>query len=235
MDSATFKRNVLRTVGVKTAKFGLRSTARDPVATNVLHGIFGLNTEVGGLLQTMRPYILGYQLNQGMLQDAFTAFGGVSYFVVLLAKALKVKVPGAGTKHHLKGMTPGEALMKLNTLSGDLLYFGMDVFHGGMANPADAAPLVKQFIELLWPLMYELLQVPPADVFEAYSNALAQGYPEGVFSTEPEVAKAAITLVRAAEQGVINDALIVRAQALADKKAATAAKKAEKAKVADAA
>jgi hypothetical protein len=223
MDTASFKRNVLRTVGVKTAKFGLRNTARESVDTNALHGVFGLNTEVGGLLQNMRPYILGVQLNDGMLQDAFTSFGGVSYYLVLLAKTLKVKVPGSGTKRHLKGMTPTEALLRLNSLSGDLLYFGMSVFHGGLGDKEGAAQLVEQFIEVFWPLMYELLGVPPAQVFEDYIAKVAPGFPEGMFSTDAEVAALAVKQVKADEQTAIDSAIAASKQAREDKKAAKAA------------
>jgi hypothetical protein len=102
MDSATFKRNVSRTLAVRTAKYGLKQVARNTKSTNTLYGIFGLNTEIGGLLQGLQPYLLGYQLNQDLLQSTFTSLGGVAYFVMVLAQNLKVKVPGAGRMRRLR-------------------------------------------------------------------------------------------------------------------------------------
>jgi hypothetical protein len=176
---------------VRTAKYGLKQVARNTKSTNTLYGIFGLNTEIGGLLQGLQPYLLGYQLNQDLLQSTFTSLGGVAYFVMVLAQNLKVKVPGAGRMRRLHDITKTEALLRLNTLAVDLLYHGMSAFNGAEINKEAVSEIVAEVIALLWPLTYDMLGVPPADVFEDYSARLAAGFPEGLFAKDVETYRAA--------------------------------------------
>jgi hypothetical protein len=211
MDTGIFKRNVFRTVLVKTAKVGLRDTARTSPTTNLFHGIIGFNTEVGGLLQGLNPYLLGEQLNDTLLQNTFTSLGGVSYYTVMLAKTLKVKIPGSGKKVHLKHYTKTEALLKLNSLSVELLYQAMGVFNGGVWDTEAIKMVIDQVIEVLWPLTYDLLAVTPSVVFESYSARLEAGYPTGLFSADKDAYKVAAEQLKAME-----------AAALAEKHAKTA-------------
>jgi hypothetical protein len=225
MDSATFKRDVFRTVGVKTAKFGLRNTARSNADANLFHGIMGLNTEVGGMLQGLQPYLLGFQLSPELLQNAFLSLGGVGYYAVMVAKTLKVKVPGAGKKSKLKDMTPTEALLTLDQLAGDLLYAAMGVFHSGEVSKADAAVAIEQFMKVLWPVAYDLVSVPMSDVFENYVERIAPAYPVGLFSTNEEMIGNAKTAMLADEDQHIQQYVDARKQAQAVKKSAKLAVK----------
>jgi hypothetical protein len=214
METANFKRNVLRTISVRAAKAGVRNALRSQVATNTMHGIFGLNTEVGALMDGLNPYLLGFQLNDELLQTTFTAMGGVCYYTVLLAKVLKVKIPGSGKKVHLDG-TKTEGLLELQSTAQGMLYGIMSVFHGENMNLEDVAKDVKSIIDLIWPLTYDLLGVTPAEVFADYSSRLAAGYPEGLFSTDKEVFDAARKVMREQEK-VALAALSVPADDLGD-------------------
>lgn len=204
MDTAAFKRNVFRTISVKTAKAGLRYTARNTPATNVLHGIIGLNTEVGGLMAGVQPFLLGFQLNDAVLQNLFQALGGVSYYAVLLAKTLKVKIPGSGKKVHLHSLTKTEAILQLNALTNDLLYHATGVFNGKDLDLVTVASNVEAIIDTIWPLTYDMLGVTVADVFADYSERLAPGFPAGLFSTDDVEYKAALTVFKAQEKAALD-------------------------------
>jgi hypothetical protein len=192
MDSNRFKRNVLRTVSARVTKFGLRNTARATVNAHVFHAIAGLNTEVGALIQGMQPFLLGFQLNQDILQNAFMSLGGVSYYTMLLSKVLKVKVPGSGKKLHLINLTKTEALLKLHEVSLELSYQGMSVFHGEAIDLEVIKDLTQALIGIIWPLTYDLFKVTPSFVFEDYSNRLSAGFPAGLFSDDQEEFKVAL-------------------------------------------
>jgi len=204
METAAFKRNVFRTLSVKTAKAGLRYTARNTPATNVFHGIVGLNTEVGRLMAGVQPFLLGFQLNDAVLQNLFQALGGVSYYAVLLAKTLKVKVPGSGKKVHLHSLTKTEAILQLNALTNALLYDATGVFVGNDINFAEIAVTVQAIIDTIWPLTYDMLGVPVADVFEDYSARLAAGLPPGLFSKDEVEYKAALAVFKANEKAALD-------------------------------
>lgn len=203
METAKFRRNVMRTVSPKIAKAGLRNAVRTTSNVHVLHAIVGLNTEVGALLQSMQPFLLGFQLNQDVLSGSFTTMGGVSYYLMLLAKVLKVKVPGSGKKLHLSTLTKTEALLKLQELSCDLMYQAMKVFHGESIDMESVKALTQGMIGLMWPLTYDLFNVTPSVVFEDYNNRLSAGFPEGLFSDDQEVVKTAVEMLKQHEVEVI--------------------------------
>jgi hypothetical protein len=225
MNSNSFERSVMRTVSPLLAKEGLRDVARSNQTTNLLHGIIGLNTEIGGLLQNLQPYLLGFQLNNELLQATFTSLGGVNYYAVLLAKTLKVKVPGSGKKVHLQAMTKTEAVLRLNSLSVDLLYEAMAVFRGEPINTEATATLVEDFLSTIWPMTYDLLGVTPSQVFDSYAERLAAGYPEGLFSDDKEVVKQALANQKAFAKKLIAARKADKAKDAAERKAAKEAAK----------
>jgi hypothetical protein len=236
MDSNSFKRNVLRTVSPRLAKVGLRDIASNNQTTNLLHGIAGLNAEVGGLMENLNPYLLGFQLNNDLLQSAFMSLGGVSYYAVLLAKATGVKVPGSGKKVRMTAltktgvvdhnMTKTEAILHLNKLANDMQYEAMAAFRGEPINVEATADLVEQFLGTLWPTTYDLLGVTPSQVFEAYNERLAAGFPEGLFGADKEAVKAALVALKGRESNLIASRKAQKEQAREAKKAANAQKKA---------
>lgn len=199
MDSASFKRNVFRTLSPKTSKAGLRGVARTTPGVHIMYAITGLNTEVGALMESLKPFVLGFQLNSAMKQDAFLAFGGVSYFAVMLAKVIKAKVPGSGKKVHLHGLTKTEALLKLNSLSNDLMYTTMRVFRNEEWDLDEIKAQTEEVLQVLWPLIYDLLGVAPALIFEDYCARLAPGFPEGLFSVEEAQYKPALAALKEQE------------------------------------
>jgi len=195
MNSNQFKRNVMRTVSARMAKAGLHNATRKVVGTNVLHAIVGLNTEVGALLQSMQPFLLGNQMKPQWIEDAYTPFGGVSYYVMMLAKSLKLKIPGSGKKVKLVGMTKTEGLLALNNMSVDLLYHAMAVLQGNAMDFDTLQADVSNIIGVLWPLMFDLLGVPPAVVFENYCARLEAAYPQGLFSNDKDEVNMALVAV----------------------------------------
>lgn len=182
MDTARYKRNVFRTLSIKGAKAGLRGVARSTLHTNVAHAIVGLNTEVGELFEGLQPYLLGFQLRDEMKQNAFEELGDFSYYMIVLAKALKLKVPGSGKKTKLVHMTKTEALLKINGLSVDLLDQFKKTFYGRELDLEKIAPIAQEILNLYWPLVYDLLGVTPAVVFEGNIAKLEKRYPDGMFS-----------------------------------------------------
>lgn len=103
MDTNQFKGNVIKTLSQKPARAGLRHLAGNQVRTNIAHCITGFADEVSELFGAMRGYILGEQFSDQMRKDATEEFGDIAYFLVTLAKQLKVKVPSAGKKLKLEG------------------------------------------------------------------------------------------------------------------------------------
>lgn len=214
METAVFKRNVLRTLSAKTAKAGLRTIARKTPSVFVLQAIIGLNTEFGRLKNALHPYMLGHQLTDGIRTDAKSSAGGVYYYTVLLARTLKTKIPGSGKKVHLKDMTMTEGLLKLDTLTGDLMYSAAGVFSGEDLDLDDIKATCDSIIALLWPLTYDLIGTTPAEVFEEYMAGLSNVFPTGLFSSDDAEYKAALAQLKADEVGttqVVDDGSMVAA------------------------
>lgn len=225
MDTPVFKKNVFRTLSVKSAKYGLRNIASNTQSTNVVHGILGLNTEVGGLLQRLQPYLLGFQLNNDALQSAFEGLGGVLYFTVILAKTLSIKIPGSGKKVHLQDLTKTEAILRLNTLSSDLMYHTMDMVHGEDLGIPSITKTVEEVLAVLWPLTYDLVGVTPSMVMEDYSNRLAAGLPTGLFDASKEVWEPALKTFQENEKNILQARIDMKKSEREAKKAANVLKK----------
>lgn len=133
METALYRRNVFKTLGVKPAKAGLRYASRNTARTNVLHAAVGLATEVGELIEVMENYLLIGRSTAEEKNLALEEMGDFAYYMMVMAKITKAKVPGSGKKLKLEG-TRGAALLNLQRLiigdKGVLDIAKKAVFHG---------------------------------------------------------------------------------------------------------
>lgn len=114
MQIGTFRKNVAKTVGTKSAKAGLRLVAKNTQRTNIFHTAVALQTEVGHLFTALTPYLRGEQFSKTTEQAALPVFGDVGASLVSLARILKVKTPTSTKKSKLVG-TRMPALLALAT------------------------------------------------------------------------------------------------------------------------
>lgn len=121
MDNILYRKNVFKTLSIKPAKLGLKFVSRNTVRTNVFHAGLGLFTEAGEFVTGLAPYLLGSsKLTEPMKVNAFEEMGDMGYYLAVLAKSLKVKLPSSGKKVKLKGMTRSEAILKLLAASSEI-------------------------------------------------------------------------------------------------------------------
>lgn len=131
MDNGTYKKNVLRTLSVAPARLGLRLMTRNTARMNVFHAVIGMASETMELQGGLKDYVTGAsKLTDGMKLRAFEEAGYLTYYLTVISKFLKVKVPGSGKKVKLKSMTRTEALMGLVVIAGDMLDLAKKYMYG---------------------------------------------------------------------------------------------------------
>ena len=138
MENSVYKSNVFKTLSVKPAKLGLKYVSRNTNRTNVMHAAIGLMTEAGELLEGLTPYILGVErLSDKMKINAFEEMGDIAYYMVVLSKTLKVKLPTSSKKVRLKGMTRSAAILEILRLATAIANMSKKVFYGPVMAEAD--------------------------------------------------------------------------------------------------
>jgi hypothetical protein len=120
MKIGAFRKNVGKTLTVKSTKLGLKTVAKNTARTNIALGTVALKVHTGQLLQTMNQYLLGVQQTQEMKDSALPVMGNIGYDLALLAKVLKGKLPSSTKKIKLVG-TRAAAILMLDGLATDLL------------------------------------------------------------------------------------------------------------------
>lgn len=131
MDNSVYRRNVFKTLSVRPAKIGLKYVSRNTNRTNVMHASFGLLTEASELVTGLAPYLLGVsRLTEPMKINAFEEMGDIGYYLSVLSKALKVKLPASSKKVRLKTMTRSAALLEVLRLSQLIGNLSKKVFYG---------------------------------------------------------------------------------------------------------
>lgn len=183
MDTAHFKACVTKTLDAKPVKDGLRLLARKNQTTHVTKGVIGFNTSVGALMYALEDYTLGLQLTQDMRDDAAGALADCLYYGTVLAKAVKVTVPGSGKKVRLHGMTMTKALLELNATATRMLIDLQRVLGAddGELDIEKIGAHLNQAFGLLWPLTTELTHKLPAELMAHEIGKLAIAHPEGFF------------------------------------------------------
>lgn len=206
MDNALYLKNVMKTLSGKPAQLGLRRLAGNKVRTNIAHAAFGIASEGGELIQAVGPYLLGQQMTPEMKLAAFDEMGDIGYFMRVLAKYLKVKLPAATKKTKLNGMTRGAAVLHLAVHAQQIGSVAKKSFYGpvmGSDGKIDVkateekeagyrkrmADNLTALVEVYWALCYDMLGTTPSAVFKANIDKLAVRYPEGTFSMEKEASK----------------------------------------------
>jgi len=131
MENSIYKANVFKTLSVKPAKAGLRYVSRNTNRTNIMHAALGLVTEAGELVEGLTPYILGAErLSEKMKINAFEEMGDLGYYMMVMAKTLKIKLPTSSKKVRLKGMTRSAAILEILRLSSAMANMSKKVFYG---------------------------------------------------------------------------------------------------------
>lgn len=120
MQIGTFRRNVAKTLTVKSTKMALKMVAKNTARTHLAQATVALKGHTGQLLQTMGQYVLGLPQTQEMKNQAFVVLGDVGFDLIAVARVLKVKLPSSTKKSKLVG-TRGAALLQLDSLATDLL------------------------------------------------------------------------------------------------------------------
>lgn len=181
MELAQFKKAVFKTLEIKPAKEGLRRIARKSATVNVAHSIVGLKTATGEMVKALEPYVLGMQLNDALRQEAKVKAGDVAYYLTVLAKVARVKMPSTNRKVQLKGKTLTKALLELDAIAVDLLDEYKETFIGHEINMEKVRELLAPFPLLLYGVCYQLFNEPIATIMDASYAHLTESYPQGFF------------------------------------------------------
>lgn len=222
MDNTTYMKNVMKTFSNKPAQWGLRRAASNLSRTHLMHAAMGLHNEVAELFEVIEQYLLGVSpITPEMRPAAYMEYGDLGYYMRVLAKCLRVKLPPSTRKVKLVGMTRTAALLKLNVLAAKIAGVQKKVFYGPVMVTIEepAGPrlvldkvatldkelshyykmqaLLTEFVGLYWAVCFDMFGVPPAPVFAANIQKLAVRYPEGFFdatavANKNEVAEAAV-------------------------------------------
>lgn len=150
MEVSLYRKNALKTLSVKPAKLGLALVSRNTLQTHVMHTSLGVLTESGELIKALRPMFEGAQIKHLDHTNVIEEFGDLFWYLVILAKFLKVKVPGAKKKIKLQGTFVGRALdlHAVCTDIGDLAkknFYGPKMMDGEkeVRNPATGEKSMK--------------------------------------------------------------------------------------------
>ena len=127
--TAVYRHNVFRTLSIGPARQGLHYTAKSNTRTNIFHGAIGLSTETGELLQVCESYILTGHLAHGAMGAVFEEMGDIGYYLMVLAKMLRVKVPAASKRVALKG-TLAKGILDLNSHATMILSIAKKTLYG---------------------------------------------------------------------------------------------------------
>jgi len=148
VENNVYRANIFKTLSVKPAKAGLRYVSRNTNRTTVMHAAIGLVTEAGELIQGLTPYILGAErLSEKMRINAFEEMGDLGYYMAVLAKTLKIKMPTSSKKVRLKGMTRSAAILEILRLSSAIANMSKKVFYGPFMTTVDREKTVTTIHE----------------------------------------------------------------------------------------
>jgi hypothetical protein len=139
MDSGLYRQNVMKTLSIKPAKMGLLVVARNTERSIIQHAIDGFVSEALEFLASMRPFMLGSQLNK---IDKFgpdgpqIELGDCGYYLAVLAKATKSKAFSARKKVKLTG-TLTEAILDFMSSAEHLADLAKKTYYGPVTTMAE--------------------------------------------------------------------------------------------------
>lgn len=196
MKPTVYAKNVLKTLsndkltvgedGVKVRakgpKYGLRQIMRKTALVDVSHGIVGFKDETGEILMALQKYILGFQMTDQMKLHLEEELGDALYFLTVIHKKLKLKMPPAGRKHKLQKMTVTEALLNLDAMSTHILNLWKKAFYGKEVDYEKIGVYAQEAINVLYGIAGVVLEKTPSQIMESNIAKLSHRYPEGTFS-----------------------------------------------------
>lgn len=167
-------------------KFGLRQVLRKTALVNVMHGVDGFRGEVGELIMGLRGFLLGFQMDDSMRENATEELGDCKYYLTVCSKFLKVRVPPAGRKQKLVKMTIAQGVLDLDMYSAQMADLKKKVYYGREMDLEALAGLTTECHRLVDALAGSMLDLSPGDLMEANIAKLTQTYPDGFFSQDAE-------------------------------------------------
>lgn len=198
MKQAAYTRDVFKTLSkdstiklddgltkkVKGPKFGLKAIMSKSAQLNAFHGVVGFKTETGEVLEGMSKYLLGHQITPQEKFNLLEELGDVSYYLTVIAKVMRFKLPSANRKQHLSKTTVPEALLRLDVLSTMALDLFKKAFYGKEVDYSGLGPIVLESFGVVYGIAGDCLGVEPSLVRESNIAKLSKRYPEGFFDVE---------------------------------------------------
>jgi hypothetical protein len=212
MKTDLFLKNSMKTLSTRPAQIGLRYTAANLKRTHMFHASVGMLDEMVEVFDLLQGYLSGSsQWNPSRIPQITDELGDVGYYMVVLARQLKVRLPASTRNLKLRklGVTQTEAMYQMLQLSGTIVsQYKKKVFYGPVMVPtgkatsngepkvtvdrkatamadavrdAKARQALTQFVPLYWGVVHAMLNVPPSDVFDKIIAKLALRYPDGTF------------------------------------------------------
>lgn len=212
MKTDLFLKNSMKTLSSRPAQIGLRYTAANLKRTHMFHASVGMLDEMVEVFDLLQGYLSGSaQWDPSLIPRVTDELGDVGYYMVILARQLKVSLPASTRNVRLRklGVTQTEAMYEMLKLSGTIVsQYKKKVFYGPVMAPtgkgtpqgvakvtvdrkatvmADAVRDAKarlaltQFVPLYWGVVHALLNVTPSEVFDKIITKLALRYPDGTF------------------------------------------------------
>jgi hypothetical protein len=184
MDTATYRRCVAKTLNAKPAKAGLRTVARKAQYMNLSFGLVGFADAMGEVREVLAQYILGFQFDPAVRPQLREKLGEAIYALTIASKTVKIRVPANKRKFKVVGMTNTAALLKLDSISTQMLR-AFKVAYEGLEFDLDR---IKGLVEEAWPLLYglcgSLADATPAQVMGANVAHLTERMQTGTFNVE---------------------------------------------------
>jgi hypothetical protein len=199
MQANAFKRAAALVAPVKDVKSHLRVLPRKTLTATYVHAAISLAVAAGTLMTTLSPYVAGTQLNEELKAEAYRDLGPVFEHSFVLAKALKVKLPGSGKKVKLVGETTTESLLHIHRLSNDLLSLVRVLTDGGgltekldmdESTVAQAQAKLTELLNEVYAFTYALLKIAPAEVLADHFSYLSSIWGPEFFAPKPPAVKA---------------------------------------------
>lgn len=207
MENALYRKNVFKTLSIKPAKDGVKYAARNTARINLLHAGTGFATEVMEFTVGLSSYILDGRLTKEAKDNAFEELGDIGYYLMVLAKTLKIKPPTSKRKLKLIG-TPSRAILDLLSKAEEVLSLQKKVYYGvklkevkavdgktlirvdaeaqkavDAKRAEDMKKPVAEAYELYFKIVYSLFGVTPSAIYAGNIAKLAHRYPDGFFTT----------------------------------------------------
>lgn len=149
MDVSQYRKKVMGHLSTGAAKKGLRVMSGNKRMLNLGHAMVGVAAGSGEVLKATELFVLGVvQMSDEVRARFRDELGGALMYTVSGAKELKVKIPSS-TKKVKPKHTMSELILKLDSISTDLLILYKDVYLGhGLGEATIEVPRTKEELKI---------------------------------------------------------------------------------------